>query len=427
MRIRSIAAQPGAVGRSGEPLGSIVHIALLTAGFDKPYAVPLAAALAQHGVLIDFIGSDALNCREVTRTSGVTFLNLRGDQREDVAAARKAIRLLAYYARLVRYVAMAKPRILHILWNNKFELFDRTLLMLFYRVAGKRVVLTAHNVNDGKRDARDGWANRLSLRMQYHLCDHIFVHTEPMKRDLVAEFGVDEENVSVIPLGINNLVPTTDLTPQAARQRLGMREGDKTALFFGKIAPYKGLEYLITALTILARADKHVRLIIAGAIKRGCAAYWDRVREAIADGGIGDDVMPRIEFIPDEEVECYFKAADVVVIPYADISQSGVLMTAYNFGVPVIATDVGALRDDVIDDRTGFLCPPRDPAALAQAIDRYFSSELYRNLPTRREEIRRFANERHSWTTVAQMTRSVYTRLPAGRPDKRKENPFGAK
>ncbi len=354
----------------------------------------------------------------------MTFLNLRGDQREDVAVARKAIRLLAYYARLVRYVAVAKPRILHILWNNKFELFDRTLLMLFYRVAGKRVVLTAHNVNAAKRDSRDGWVNRLSLRIQYHLCDHIFVHTEPMKHDLVAEFGVDEEKVSVIPHGINNLVPTTDLTPQEARQRLGMREGDKTALFFGRIVPYKGLEYLISALTILARADKHVRLIIAGTVKRGSAAYWDRIQEAIADGGIRDQVMQRIEFIPDEDVECYFKAADVVVIPYADISQSGILLTAHNFGLPVIATDVGALRDDVIDHRTGFLCPPRDPAALAQAIDRYFSSELYRHLPTRREEIRRFANERHSWTTVAQITRSVYTRLPVGRPDERKVDPF---
>src|SRR5262250_2219624 len=106
-----------------EPPGLPVHIALLTAGYDKPYAVPLAAALAQHGVRIDFIGSDTLDCREVTRTSGVTFLNLRGDQREDVAAARKAVRLLAYYVKLMRYVAVAEPRILHVLWNNKFELF----------------------------------------------------------------------------------------------------------------------------------------------------------------------------------------------------------------------------------------------------------------------------------------------------------------
>src|SRR5262245_2728680 len=407
-----------------EPLGLTIHIALLTAGYDKPYAVPLSTALAQHGVRIDFIGSDTLNCREVTRTSGVTFLNLRGDRRADVAAARKALRLLTYYARLMRYVAAAQPRILHVLWNNKFELFDRTLLMLFYRVAGKRVVLTAHNVNDAKRDSRDGWANRLSLRIQYHLCDHIFVHTEPMKRELVAEFGVAQENVSVIPFGINNLVPATDLTPREARQRLGMREGDKTALFFGTIAPYKGLEYLISALTILARAHKHVRLIIAGAVKRGAAAYWDRVQAAIAEGGVRDQVMQRIEFIPDEDVECYFKAADVVVMPYADISQSGVLLTAHNFGLPVIATDVGALRDDVIDGQTGFLCPPRDPAALAQAIDRYFSSQLYRHLPTRREEIRRFANARHSWATVAQITRSVYTRLPVGQPDKREADRF---
>jgi glycosyltransferase involved in cell wall biosynthesis len=419
-----MAATRAPLAGTGEPLVSIVHVALLTAGYDKPYAVPLSAALAQHGVLVDFIGGDALHCREVTRTKGVTFLNLRGDQREDVAVARKAIRLLAYYARLVRYVAMAQPRILHILWNNKFELFDRTLLMLFYRVAGKRVVFTAHNVNAAKRDSCDGWTNRLSLRIQYHLCDHIFVHTEPMKHDLAAEFGVDEEKVSVIPHGINNLVPTTDLTPEEARRRLGMREGDKTTLFFGSIAPYKGLEYLISALTILAKADRQVRLIIAGRIKRGAVAYWARVQQAIADGGIRDQVMQRIEFIRDEDVECYFKAADVVVIPYADLSQSGVLVTAHHFGVPVIATDVGALREDVIDDRTGFLCPPRDPTALAKAIDRYFSSELYRHLPARREEIRRFANERHSWTTVAQITRSVYTRLSVGRPDARTVDPF---
>src|SRR5579862_3396928 len=220
--------QPGHHCQEREPLGSTVHIALLTAGYDKPYAVPLSTALAQYGVRIDFIGSDTLNCRELTRTSGVTFLNLRGDRREDVAAARKALRLLAYYARLMRYVAMAQPRILHVLWNNRFELFDRTLLMLFYRVAGKRVVLTAHNVNDAKRDSRDGWANRLSLRIQYQLCDHIFVHTEPMKDELVTDFGVEKENVSVIPHGINNLVPATDLTPQQARQRLGMRVGDRS-------------------------------------------------------------------------------------------------------------------------------------------------------------------------------------------------------
>ena len=71
----------------------------------------------------------------------------------------------------------AQPKIFHILWNNKFEFFDRTLLMLYYKLLGKKIVFTAHNVNIRKRDGNDSWLNRFSLKIQYQLVDHIFVHT----------------------------------------------------------------------------------------------------------------------------------------------------------------------------------------------------------------------------------------------------------
>ena len=77
-----------------------------------------------------------------------------------------------------------------------------------------------------------------ALRIQYRLADHIFVHTERMKAELVQHFGVRAERVSVIPFGINNAVPHTDLTPDEAKERLGVASGDKTLLFFGNIAPY---------------------------------------------------------------------------------------------------------------------------------------------------------------------------------------------
>ena len=130
--------------------------------------------------------------------------------------------MLSTMPRLIRYAATAKPRIFHILWNNKFETFDRTLLMLYYRLLGKRIVLTAHNVNAGKRDSKDTFLNRLTLRIQYRLADHIFVHTEKMKLELIEEFGVRESRVTVIPFGINNAVPNTDLAPSEAKQRLGI-------------------------------------------------------------------------------------------------------------------------------------------------------------------------------------------------------------
>ena len=62
-----------------------------------------------------------------------------------------------------------RPKLFHILWNNKFQFFDRTLLMLYYRLLGKKIAFTAHNVNAGKRDSNDSWLNRLSLKIQYRL------------------------------------------------------------------------------------------------------------------------------------------------------------------------------------------------------------------------------------------------------------------
>ena len=121
------------------------------------------------------------------------------------------------------------------------EIFDRTLLLMYYRVLGKRLVFTVHNVNAGKRDGNDGFLNRLTLRIQYRLVDHLFVHTERMKRELMLDFGVSPEKVSVIPFGINSTVPDTALTRAEARQRLGLDASHKTILFFGNIAPYKGL------------------------------------------------------------------------------------------------------------------------------------------------------------------------------------------
>ena len=399
------------------------RVALLTGGTDKPYALGLASALAAQRVQVEFIGSNELDCPQVRAIPGLVFLNLRGDQREEVPFAAKLVRVLVYYGRLVRYVATAKPMILHILWNSRFEVFDRTVLMVYYRLLGKRVVLTAHNVNGAARDDKDGWANRLSLRIQYRLCDHVFVHTDAMKRELVAAFGAREQRVTVIPFGINDTMPHSELKPAAARQRLGMAVNGRAVLFFGQIAPYKGLEYLIAAVAVLAKTGEDVRLIVAGRVKRGSEGYWGSIRRSITDLGIEDLVVQKIRFIPDDEVETYFKAADAVVIPYVDIFQSGVPFLAFSFGLPVIATDVGSLREDVTSE-TGLLCKPKDPADLARVIAAFYRSALHREPDRAQERIRGLAAERHSWETVVDRTRAVYASLAA---DGRSPHIFGSR
>jgi D-inositol-3-phosphate glycosyltransferase len=335
---------------------------------------------------------------------------LRRSQRAEANLIAKAFRVLAYYGRLMRYAATAKPKLFHILWNNKFEFFDRTLLMRFYKLLGKKIVLTAHNVNAGKRDQNDSWLNRVSLKIQYRLSDHIFVHTAKMKSQLVSEFCVLETKVSVIPTGINDAIPTTSLSTGDAKRRLGLAIYDKTLLFFGNIAPYKGLEYLLAAFIVEAKADKTYRLVIAGRPK-GPPEYWHEIHQTIVKSGLSDRIIQRVEYIPDDETELYFKAADVLVLPYRHIFQSGVLFLGYNFGLPVIAADVGSLKEEIVEGETGFVFRPHDSADLAKAIRRYFTSELFSALGARRTSIRQYANERHSWSKVSAITTAIYCNL----------------
>jgi D-inositol-3-phosphate glycosyltransferase len=99
------------------------------------------------------------------------------------------------------------------------------------------------------------------------------------------------------------------------------------------------------------------------------------------------------------------------VLPYRHIYQSGVLFLGYSFGLPVLAADVGSLREEIIEGETGFVFRRDDPVDLARAIDRYFTSDLFANLASRREKIQAFASCRHSWDTVGESTMRVYSEL----------------
>ena len=385
-------------------------VAVLTGGSDRPYVFGLTTSLTSKGLALDLIASDELDSPEFRNQPGVNFFNLRGDQQPDASFARKASRVARYYAKLIGYAATAKPRIFHILWNNKFESFDRTLLMVYYKILGKKIVLTAHNVNAGRRDSKDTRLNRLTLGIQYRLADHVFVHAEKMKRELVEEFGVKNSRATVIPFGINNSVPNTRLTPAEAKERLGIAPGERSILFFGRIKPYKGLEYLIAAFREISVRYQDYRLIIVGR-PFDCESYWKAIREMISEDVERRRILLRADFIPDEETEVYFKAADVLVLPYRDIYQSGVLFLAHSFGLPVVAADVGSLKDEIVEGKTGFVFCPEDPRDLAKAIQRYFASDLYRELNSQRQEIRDYATERHSWEVVSAITMNVYVDL----------------
>jgi len=396
--------------RRGAPDWAAPEVALLTGGQDRSYVFGLATTLRQRGIRVHVVGNDRVDNIEFHTSDRITFVD-RGGMRPNAGFLAKLFQLTVYYVRLIAYVTFKSPKIVHILWNNKAEYFDRTLLTLYFKCLGKKIVLTAHNVNKAKRDSCDSVLNRLTLGIQYRLTDQIFVHTEKMKSELVQEFGVSPERVVVIPFGTNIAVPDTELTAAQAKRRLGIRPEERTILFFGRIVPYKGLEHLVEAFHRLAPYDMNDRLIIAGQPMIGFESYVEDIRRAIADGCGADRILCRLEFIPDDETEVYFKAADVLVLPYRNIFESGVLFLAYRFGLSVIASDVGSFREELTNSGAGLLFEPGNSASLAANLEAFFKSHLYKDATQRRQRIKEYSSARHSWTIVGEITAGVYIGL----------------
>ena len=137
-----------------------------------------------------------------------------------------------------------------------------------------------------------------------------------------------------------------------------------------------------------------------------------KLNAAIATAHIADRVVAKIEHVPDEETELYFKAADVLILPYTHVFQSGVLFLGYSFGLPAIAADVGSLREEIIEGETGFVFKPRDSSDLARKIQNYFNSELFRNLgnPARRR-LKPTPTSSIRGPTLATIVTNVYSSL----------------
>jgi glycosyltransferase involved in cell wall biosynthesis len=345
------------------------------------------------------------------RSKNVNFYNLRGDQSDNAPIKTKIIRVLKYYFNLIKYTAETESTIFHINWLNKFILFDRIILNIYYKCLGKKIVYTAHDINFSDLVGNSSLFDQLSLAFMYRFVDHIIVHTNKMKSQLIADFNINVNKVTVIPFGINNILPKSELTTAQARRRLHLENEHKVLLFFGNIAPYKGLESLIQALVYLKDWSGDFKLIIAGRVKQNCQRYMEDIERLIEQHDLTENVLKRIEFIPDKDMAAYFKGADVLILPYKNIFQSGLIFTAYSFGLPVVASDVGSLKEDIVEGKTGFVCKPEDPRDLADKIILYFQSDLFENLTATRTEIIKYANEKFSWETSGKRTCDVYKRI----------------
>jgi glycosyltransferase involved in cell wall biosynthesis len=254
------------------------------------------------------------------------------------------------------------------------------------------VVLTAHDVLP--REPRPG--QHSAQRRLYERVDAVVVHSEHGRERLAGALGIDPAKVHAIEHGaFEHLTRVPDARPLPGE----LAAVDKpVVLFFGLMRPYKGIDVLLEAWRAL-RPD--AELWIVGMPRMDISAL-----RAAAPPGVR--WVPR--FVADAELGAYFERADLVVLPYREIDQSGVLFTALAFGSPLVLSDVGGFRE-VADQGAAALVAPGDPAALAAELGRLLAEPAAR--AALGEGARRAADGRYSWDAIADRHLDLYAALAA--------------
>ena len=192
------------------------------------------------------------------------------------------------------------------------------------------------------------------------------------------------------------------ISKEEARKKLNLPPNEKIILFFGFIRSYKGLDILLQAMADPRIRKNGIKLLVAGEFYENEKYY----RELIKKSGIEDLLILKTQFIPDKDVRYYLCAADLVIQPYRNATQSGVTPLAYHFEKPIIVTNVGGLPSLVPHEKVGLVADPK-PRALAEAILRFY--ELGENyfIPHLRTE-----KLKYSWANMVRTIIQLANDLP---------------
>jgi glycosyltransferase involved in cell wall biosynthesis len=247
-------------------------------------------------------------------------------------------------------------------WVPYWALTFASIAFLVQKFTPTRILFICHNVLPHEGSAIDRLSAKLALGQGHCFIVQSQKDWEDLKRLL------PEAEVRRAALPLYDVFQAEVMEGYTAKRSLGL--DGPVMLFFGFVRKYKGLEYLIRAMPEVLRRVQ-VKLLIVGEFWEDKEPYL----KAIEDLGLQGNIEVVDRYVPNEEVGLYFSAADVVVLPYVDATQSAIVSLAYTFDKPVITTHVGGLPEVVSDGETGFIVPPGDSQALAAAMVKYFEGD----------------------------------------------------
>jgi Glycosyltransferase len=256
-----------------------------------------------------------------------------------------------------------------------------TILKRIRKNKHTRIIALTHNVVPHEKRPGDERLTHFFVRQ----CDGFITMSEKVMNDLRHFDAVKPARLVPHPLydHFGERVSKTE-----ARNHLGLPPRERILLFFGIIRKYKGLDILLDAVKLI---DPSIKLMVAGEFYEDAKPY----REQIKRLHIENRLILKTDFIPDSELKYYLCAADVVIQPYRNATQSGVTPLAYHFEKPMIVTNVGGLPGLVPHEQAGLVCQP-EPASLAAAVNRYFELGEQHFIPHLRSE-----KKKYSWHNLA--------------------------
>ena len=286
----------------------------------------------------------------------------------------------------------------HFFQGGPLELMNILLSRSFFR----KVVITAHDVESFVT----GHETPMLSRWVYRLAHQVISHNEVSKKELIEKLGVPKEKIKVIPHG-NYLHAIGPLPSKSiSKKRLGIPEPSKVLLFFGQIKDVKGLDLLLRAMPNVVKCYSNTVLVIAGRPWKSDFSRYEKMIEAL---DIKASCINHVEYIPDERVPDYYAAADLVVLPYRRIYQSGVLLLAMSYGKPVLVSDLSGMTEIIENGENGFVFRRGDKTSLEEQIIRALGDEAR----TKKLAMNglKYVSNNHDWDYIGKETADCYKAL----------------
>lgn len=342
------------------------------------YCVRLVNALAERADVLLVMPDQIIESHLGQLNGSVKLLRFHNPR------LRQPIRQIRNIRRLVSQIREFNPDVIH--YQGTHLWFDLALPWL----RRYPLVFTVHDIRphpgDRLSQKTPQWIENFARRQ----AGELIVHSQYTRNLLLRELPRAAERTSVIPH-----IQIGEAPPSSKAQ-----EEENLILFFGRIWEYKGLEYLIRAEPLITAKVPSARFFIAGE-----GEDFARYRNMMVHP---DRFVVHNEYIPEDRAADYFRRASVVVLPYIEASQSGVIPMAYSAGKPVVATTVGGLPEMVENGRTGYLVPPRDSAQLAEAVTKLLLDHSLRR--SMGADAKRKIQAECSPSVVAEKTMEIYRR-----------------